>query len=139
MTARGKARKRALDIVFEADAKQIPISSVVGEHQRRRVADSQGELNPYSVEIAEGVAKNQENIDALISEFSTGWTIERMPTVDRAILRVAIYELIHNTEIPDAVVISQAVELAKELSTEESGSFVHGVLGAVSRSHGAIK
>lgn len=139
MTARGKARKRALDIVFEADAKQIPISSVVGEHQRRRVADGQGELNPYSVEIAEGVAKNQENIDALISEFSTGWTIERMPTVDRAILRVAIYELIYNTEIPDAVVISQAVELAKELSTEESGSFVHGVLGAVSRSQGAIK
>lgn len=139
MSARGKARKRALDIVFEADAKQIPIISVVGEHQRRRVADGQGELNPYSVEIAEGVAKNQESIDALISEFSTGWTIERMPTVDRAILRVAIYELIYNTEIPDAVVISQAVELAKELSTEESGSFVHGVLGAVSRSRGAIK
>lgn len=139
MSARGKARKRALDIVFEADAKQIPIISVVGEHQRRRVADGQGELNPYSVEIAEGVAKNQESIDALISEFSTGWTIERMPTVDRAILRVAIYELIYNTEIPDAVVISQAVELAKELSTEESGSFVHGVLGAVSRSQGAIK
>lgn len=139
MTARGKARKRALDIVFEADAKQIPISSVVGEHQRRRIADGQGELNPYSVEVAEGVAKNQESIDALISEFSTGWTIERMPTVDRAILRVAIYELIYNTEIPDAVVISQAVELAKELSTEESGSFVHGVLGAVSRNQGVIK
>lgn len=139
MSARGKARKRALDIVFEADAKQIPIGAVVGEHQRRREAEGQGELNPYSVEIAEGVAVNQEGIDSLISEYSTGWSLERMPTVDRAILRVAIYELLYNDEIPDAVVVSQAVELAKELSTEESGSFVHGVLGAISRSQSTAK
>lgn len=139
MSARGKARKRALDIVFEADAKQIPISAVVGEHQRRRVSEGQGELNPYSVEVAEGVAVNLEAIDALISVHSTGWTLERMPTVDRAILRVATYELVYNDQIPDAVVVSQAVELAKELSTQESGSFVHGVLGAISRNQGVTQ
>jgi len=133
MSARGKARKRALDIVFEADAKSVPIVMVLGEHQRRREADGDGALNEYAVVIAQGVADHLDEIDALITKNSTSWTLDRMPTVDRAILRVATFELLFNDSVPDAVVVSQAVELAKELSTDESASFVHGVLGAISR------
>jgi transcription antitermination protein NusB len=133
MSARSKARKRALDIVFEADAKGVPILMVLGEHQRRRAADGDTDLNPYSVEVVEGVSINREHIDQLISENSTGWSLDRMPTVDRAILRVATFELVYGDSVPDSVVISQAIELAKELSTDDSGSFVHGVLGAISR------
>jgi N utilization substance protein B len=133
MSARSKARKRALDVVFEADAKGVPILAVLGEHQRRRASDGDSELNPYSVELVEGVAANIDSIDDLISAHSTGWSLERMPTVDRAILRVAVFELVYGKSVPDAVVVSQAVELAKDLSTDDSGSFVHGLLGAISR------
>ena len=133
MSARSKARKRALDVVFEADAKGVPILMVLGEHQRRRISEGHNDLNPYSVELAEGVSENLEKIDFLIRDHSTGWSLERMPTVDRAILRIATYELIFGHSVPDPVVVSQAVELAKDLSTDESGAFVHGVLGAISR------
>ncbi len=135
MGARSKARKRALDIVFEADAKGVPILMVLGEHQRRRASEGESDLNSYSIELAEGVAANMENIDRLISDHSTGWSLERMPTVDRAILRVATFELVFGDSVPDPVVVSQAIELAKDLSTDDSGAFVHGVLGAISRSH----
>ena len=135
MGARSKARKRALDIVFEADAKAVPILMVLGEHQRRRVSEGESDLNTYSVELAEGVAANMESIDRLISDHSTGWSLERMPTVDRAILRVATFELVFGDSVPDPVVVSQAIELAKDLSTDDSGAFVHGVLGAISRTH----
>lgn len=135
MGARSKARKRALDIVFEADAKGVPILMVLGEHQRRRVSEGESDLNTYSVELAEGVAANMESIDRLISDHSTGWSLERMPTVDRAILRVATFELVFGDSVPDPVVVSQAIELAKDLSTDDSGAFVHGVLGAISRTH----
>ena len=133
MSARGKARKRALDIVFEADVKSVPIVMVLGEHQRRREADGDGALNEYAVVIAQGVSDHLDEIDSLITKNSTSWTLDRMPTVDRAILRVATFELMFSESVPDAVVVSQAVELAKELSTDESASFVHGVLGAISR------
>lgn len=134
MSARSKARKRALDIVFEADAKDVPILMVLGEHQRRRVSDGESSLNAYSVELVEGISANKEDIDRLINEHSTGWSLQRMPTVDRAILRVATFELVYGNSVPDPVVVSQAIELAKDLSTDDSGSFVHGVLGAISRS-----
>jgi transcription antitermination protein NusB len=133
MSARSKARKRALDVVFEADAKGVPVLAVLGEHQRRRVAEGDTELNPYSIELVEGVAAHIADIDQLISTHSTGWSLERMPTVDRAILRIAVFEMVYDNSVPDAVVVSQAVELAKELSTDDSGSFVHGLLGAISR------
>ena len=134
MSARSKARKRALDIVFEADAKDVPILMVLGEHQRRRVSDGESSLNAYSVELVEGVSANKEDIDRLINEHSTGWSLQRMPTVDRAILRVATFELVYGDSVPDPVVVSQAIELAKDLSTDDSAAFVHGVLGAISRS-----
>jgi N utilization substance protein B len=134
MSARGKARKRALDIIFEAESKDVPIAMILGEHVRRRESDGDPDLNPYAVELVRLVASFQEQIDVEITTNSQGWTLERMPDVDRAILRLSVAELMFMTDTPHAVVVSQAVELAQNLSTDESGSFVHGVLGAVSRS-----
>ncbi len=134
MSARGKARKRALDIIFEAESKEVPIAMVLGEHVRRRESDGDPDLNPYAVELVNFVSSNQTQIDAEITANSRGWTLERMPDVDRAILRLSVAELLFMSATPHAVVVSQAVELAQNLSTDESGSFVHGVLGAVSRS-----
>ena len=133
MSARGKARKRALDIIFEAESKEVPILMVLGEHVRRRESDGDPELNIYAVELVNFIASNQSRIDGKITANSQGWSLERMPDVDRAILRVSVAELLFMPETPHAVVVSQAVELAQSLSTDDSGSFVHGVLGAVSR------
>ena len=134
MSARGKARKRALDIIFEAESKQVPILMVLGEHVRRRESEGDPELNAYCVELVNFIAANQSQIDSEITSNSQGWSLERMPDVDRAILRVSVAELLFMPDTPHAVVVSQAVELAQSLSTDDSGSFVHGVLGAVSRS-----
>ena len=134
MSARGKARKRALDIIFEAESKEVPILMVLGEHVRRRESDGDPELNSYAVELVNFIASNQSQIDSEISSNSQGWSLERMPDVDRAILRVSVAELLFMPDTPHAVVVSQAVELAQSLSTDDSGSFVHGVLGSVSRS-----
>jgi N utilization substance protein B len=139
MSARGKARKRALDIIFEAESKDVPIAMILGEHVRRRESDGDPDLNPYAVELVRLVASFQEQIDVEITTNSQGWTLERMPDVDRAILRLSVAELMFMTDTPHAVVVSQAVELAQNLSTDESGSFVHGVLGAVSRSLAAAR
>jgi transcription antitermination protein NusB len=134
MSARGKARKRALDIIFEAESKEVPILMVLGEHVRRRESEGDPELNTYAVELVNFIASNQSQIDGEITTNSQGWSLDRMPDVDRAILRVSVAELLFMPDTPHAVVVSQAVELAQSLSTDDSGSFVHGVLGAVSRS-----
>lgn len=134
MSARGKARKRALDIIFEAESKQVPILMVLGEHVRRRESEGDPELNAYAVDLVNLIASHQSQIDGEITSNSQGWSLERMPDVDRAILRVSVAELLFMPDTPHAVVVSQAVELAQSLSTDDSGSFVHGVLGAISRS-----
>ena len=139
MSARAKARKRALDIIFEAESKEVPIEMVLGEHVRRRESDGDPDLNPYAVELARLVASNLGQIDVEITAHAQGWTLERMPDVDRAILRLSVAELLFMADTPHAVVASQAVELAQNLSTDESGSFVHGVIGAVSRSLDAAR
>lgn len=131
MSARGKARKRALDVLFEADAKAVPVQQVLAEHQRRREADGEPALNEYSVALVEGVIGHQTDIDALITAHATGWDMSRMPGVDRAILRLAVFELTQSTDVPQAVAISEAVRMAEELSTDQSAGFINGVLGAV--------
>ncbi len=131
MSARGKARKRALDVLFEADAKAVPVQQVLVEHQRRREADGEPALNEYSVALVEGVIGHQADIDALITAHATGWDMSRMPGVDRAILRIAVFELTQSTDVPQAVAISEAVRMAEELSTDQSAGFINGVLGAV--------
>ena len=127
MSARTKARKRAVDILFEADQRQRPPLDVLAERQSR----GESGANPYTVEVVEGVVEHQGVIDAWLAEHSVDWSLERMPAVDRAVLRIGVYEVLWSAEVPDAVAIDEAVELAKNLSTDESPAFVNGLLGAL--------
>ena len=124
MGARTKARKRALDVLFEADQRGLDAVAVLAERLRR--ADPP--VPEYAVEIVEGVTAHRERIDELLATYAQGWTVDRMPGVDRALLRLSSWELLYNDEVPDAVAIDEAVELARSLSTDESPAFVNGLL-----------
>ena len=129
MSARSKARKRALDVLYEADVRgSDPLATLAD-----RVAMADPPVNDYTVELVEGVAASRARIDEILSEYAEGWSLDRMPDVDRAVLRLGVYELLWRTDVPDAVAIDEAVELAKSLSTDESPRFVNGVLGRVLR------
>ncbi len=125
MAARSKARKRALDILFEAEVRGEPVLELLAE----RAAAADPPVSEYAARLVRGVQAHSERIDALLAEHSQGWTLERMPAVDRNILRIGTYELLWNGDVPDAVAISEAVTLAGELSTDDSSSFVNGLLG----------
>ena len=124
-SARSKARRRALDILFEAEQREVSAMSALTA--RREIADQI--INLYTVEVVEGVTAMTENIDEFLQTYSQGWTLERMPAVDRIILRIGTWELLYNDDVPDGVAVSEAVELAKVLSTDESPQFVNGLLG----------
>jgi N utilization substance protein B len=124
-SARGKARRRAVDVLFEAE--QRSVSAFDALRDRREKTDQV--INPYTVDIVEGVVAMQPQIDEFLTTYSQGWPLERMPSVDRIILRLGSWELLYNDDIPDGVAVSEAVELAKTLSTDESPSFVNGLLG----------
>ena len=124
MPARSKARKRALDVLFEAELRDQPVLEVLAE----RAADENPPLPAYAADLVRGVHAHQERIDELIGEHAQGWALERMPAVDRNILRIGAYELLWADDIPDAVAISEAVQLARDLSTENSPAFVNGLL-----------
>jgi N utilization substance protein B len=124
-SARGKARRRAVDVLFESE--QRSVSAFDALRDRREKTDQV--INPYTVDIVEGVVAMQAQIDEFLTTYSQGWPLERMPSVDRIILRVGSWELLYNDDIPDGVAVSEAVELAKTLSTDESPSFVNGLLG----------
>jgi N utilization substance protein B len=129
---RHQARKRAVDLLFEAEARGLTPGDVVDA--RNKLADEQadiGALNPYTVSVARGVTQHTAHIDDLISAHLQGWTLDRLPAVDRAILRVAVWELLHADDVPEPVAVDEAVELAKKLSTDESPGFVNGVLGQI--------
>jgi len=132
VTARGKARKQALDILFESDIRN---SSPV-ELLSTRLADLAGPdarpVREYAQELVNGVVEHQRKIDELISTYAQGWDMDRLPAVDRNVLRIAIYELLWREDIPDAVAIDEALTLAKLLSTDESAGYIHGVLGRIS-------
>ncbi len=125
MGARSKARKRALDLLFEADQRGSDAMAVL----RERLPAAEPPIPEYAVTLVEGVCANVERIDELLSTYAQGWTIDRMPAVDRQVLRIGVYELLWNPDVPDAVVLDEAVELAKALSTDDSPSFVNGLLG----------
>ncbi|MDO8337131.1 MAG: transcription antitermination factor NusB [Microcella sp.] len=132
MGARTKARKRALDMLFIADVRQSTLDEILREEGERAAAQPQRSSSwPYAHDIVRGVADNGEAIDRLIESHAVGWSLARMPAVDRAILRVAVWELVHNPDVPAAVAIDEAVEFATVLSTDESSGFVNGVLGAI--------
>ncbi len=126
MSARSKARKRALDVLFEASVQGVPVTTALAALEAR----TDGPLNSYTRTIVEGVEVNQARIDELLATYSSGWTLERMPTVDLNVLRIGAWEILWS-DVPDVVAISEAVELASSLSTEESPSFVNGVLAKV--------
>lgn len=123
MKARTKARKRALDILFEADLKGVPLEGIWSS------ADQSDEFVKF---LVDGVLASLSEIDQTIEATSTGWSLERMPIVDRNLLRLAIFEIKHSTQTPKAVVIAEAVELASILSTEESSNFINGLLAKIS-------
>jgi N utilization substance protein B len=134
VSARSKARKRAVDLLYEADLRGADAVATLVE----RVALGEPPVHDYTVELVEGVAGHRERIDELLSTYSEGWTIERMPGVDRAVLRIGVFELLWRPDVPDAVAIDEAVELAKTLSTDESPRFVNGVLARVLRDRPAV-
>ena len=124
MTARTKARKRALDVLFEADQRGVDPLAVLAD--RTEAADPP--VREHTTRLVEGVVAHGERIDALIETYSEGWPLDRMPAVDRALLRLSVFELLYVDDVPDAVVIDEAVGLATELSTDESPAFVNGLL-----------
>jgi N utilization substance protein B len=126
--ARSKARKRAVDLLFEADLRQGDPVALLAE---RVGSPDVPPISGYTVVLVEGVVAHRDRIDELIGEHAQGWTLARMPMVDRAVLRLALYEMLWADDVDDAVAIDEAVELAKELSTDDSPRFVNGVLGAI--------
>ena len=125
MCIRDRARNRALDVLFEAEQRSLSAFDVL--RSRREITDQI--VNPYTLEIVEGVVSHQTAIDEFLETYSQGWTLERMPSVDRIILRIGTWELLYNDDVPDGVAVSEAVALAKTLSTDESPSFINGLLG----------
>jgi transcription antitermination protein NusB len=130
MPARSKARKRALDILFEAEIRGEPVLDLLAERTAEGGSPSEGRppVSGYAAELVRGVQAHRERIDELLAKHAQGWTLDRMPAVDRNILRIGVYELLWAPGVPDGVAISEAVLLARDLSTDESPAFVNGLL-----------
>jgi len=132
MSARRKARKRALDILFSSDVREMELSAALAAEAQRAAHEPDRESSwLYAREIVDGVIDHKAEIDETIQTFARGWTLERMPAVDRAIVRIAVWEIMFNPDIPAPVAVSEAVELATSLSTDESGGFVNGLLATI--------
>ena len=130
MGARTKARKRALDILYAAELR----GEAPDEALDRAIASGAGPTNDYTSELVRGVVEHRPRIDELLAEFSEGWTLDRMPAVDRNVLRLGVFELMWADDVPDAVAVTEAIGLVRDLSTDESPGFVNGVLGNILRS-----
>ncbi|TQK19561.1 NusB antitermination factor [Microbacterium sp. SLBN-154] len=134
MSARTKARKRALDILFQADVRGEDLGVILAVEAKRAASEPAREASwLYAREIVDGIIDQRDDIDEQITTFAKDWSLARMPAVDRALLRIGAWEILYNDAVPAAVAIDEAVELAKEFSTDDSGAFVHGVLGRISR------
>jgi N utilization substance protein B len=130
MSARGKARKRALDLLYASEMRsESPVAAL-----ERAIEAGEGPTNDYTGVLVRGVVENQARIDELLSEYSQGWTLPRMPAVDRNVLRLGVFELLYVDDVPDAVAVSEAISLVRDLSTDESPTFVNGILGAIEKS-----
>ena len=128
MPARSKARKRALDLLFEAELRDEPVLDLLAERTSSRSADDGPPVPEYAADLVRGVQAHRDRIDELLATYAQGWTLDRMPAVDRNVLRIGAYELLWAGDVPDGVAISEAVELAKDLSTDGSPAFVNGLL-----------
>ncbi|MER5355768.1 transcription antitermination factor NusB [Kitasatospora sp. NPDC002551] len=131
-SARTKARTRAFQILFEADHRGVDPLTVLADWVARAREPKPDEGTPqvgeYTMELVEGYVQHARRIDELISQYAVGWTLDRMPIADRNVLRLGAYELIWEDRVPDAVVLDEAVEIAKEYSTDDSPAFVNGML-----------
>lgn len=129
MSARGKARKRALELLYEAEARGVEPAALLAE--RVAAPTTQTPLPAYTIELVEGVVAHREAIDEALTTYSQGWSLTRMPSVDRAALRLGAWEIVWNDDVPDEVAISEAMALVTALSTDESAKFVNGLLARV--------
>lgn len=127
MSARTKSRKRALDILFESEAQSLPPGGTLAD----RLASKEYPVNEYAVLLVEGVVAHRDRLDEIIARNANDWTLDRMPAVDRNLLRIGAYEILYVDDVPDAVAVSEAVGLAGDLSTDESPSFVNGLLSRI--------
>ena len=129
MPARSKARKRALDLLYASEMRrENPVEAL-----DRAVADGEGPSNDYTATLVRGVVEHQAAIDDLLRDASEGWSLERMPAVDRNVLRLGVFELLYADDVPDGVAVTEAMNLVRDLSTDESPAFVNGVLGTILR------
>lgn len=131
MSARSKARKQCLDLLYEGDIRSLAPADLLA---LRDVEDDGPDARPvreYTKELILGIAEHRRRIDELISTYAQGWDMDRLPAVDRNILRLGIYEILWRKDLDDAVAINEALNLAKELSTEDSATYIHGVLGRI--------
>jgi transcription antitermination protein NusB len=125
--ARSKARKRALDVLFEAELRGLPVLDLLAE----RITMGSPPVSPYAADLVRGVTVHRARIDELMGEYAEGWTLDRMPAVDRNVLRIGLYELLWADDVPDGVAISEAVLLARDLSTDASPAFINGLLARI--------
>lgn len=130
MAARTKARKRALDLLFEAEQRGVNLGDLLRDRLAAPVTEAP--LAQYTADLVEGVVAHWSDINELLGTYSQGWSLERMPAVDRAVLRLGAFEVLYAADVPDAVAISEWVGLATELSTDESPRFVNGLLARLS-------
>ena len=134
MGARSKARKRALDLLYAADLRGESAIDTLD----RSVEEGSAPTNDYTVTLVRGVVEHQTRIDELLSTYSEGWTLDRMPAVDRNVLRLGLYELLYADDVPDGVAVSEAMALVRDLSTDESPPFVNGILGTIQRNKATL-
>ena len=134
MAARTKARKRALDVLFECEVRGLPLGQTLDE----RVVAADPPVNEYTVALIRGIAEHQGRVDEVVRTYAEGWSLDRMPAVDRNALRIGVYEVLYVDDVPDAVAVSEATNLVGDLSTDESPGFVNGVLAAVVRNKPAL-
>ncbi|QZY30506.1 transcription antitermination factor NusB [Nocardioides coralli] len=134
MPARSKARKRALDILFASELRgEDPVDAL-----DRAIAEGEGPTNDYTAFLVRGVAEHRPRIDELLTQYAQGWSLARMPAVDRNVLRIGLFELLHVEDVPDTVAVTEAMALVRDLSTDESPQFVNGVLGALQRDKSSL-
>jgi transcription antitermination protein NusB len=129
VSARGKARKRALDVLYAAEMRgEQPLEAL-----ERVISDGDGPTNAYTSTLVHGVAEHRVRIDELLTSYAQGWTLARMPAVDRNVLRLGVFELLYVEDVPDGVAVSEAMNLVRDLSTDDSPGFVNGLLGSIVR------
>ena len=131
MSARSKARKQALDLLYETDIRGTNLVETLAARDIPAEGPDARPIREYTKELVNGVSDNRRKIDELITTYAHGWDMDRLPAVDRNILRLGIYEILWSTDVPMSVAIDEALVLAKELSSDDSSKYIHGVLGRI--------